>query len=72
MVRNKNPCFVEAQREFCETHHIVYGVVLPAELTECKAETFTCLYSLSRCVACGVRCLWRALPVACVTYVLGI
>jgi hypothetical protein len=44
MVRNKNPCFIEAQREFCETHHIFYGVVLPAELTECKAETFTRLF----------------------------
>ena len=38
MVRNKNPCFIETQREFCETHHIFYGVVLPAELTDVKRK----------------------------------
>ena len=55
MVRNRNPCLVEAQRGFCETHHIFMKIVLPAELTECKAEFFTRLYSLSQCVSCGVR-----------------
>ena len=38
MVRNRNPCLVEAQRGFCETHYIFMRIVLPAELTECKAE----------------------------------
>ena len=40
MVRNRNPCLVEAQRGFCETHHIFMKIVLPADLTECKAEFF--------------------------------